>query len=343
MEMRIFESIDMGNTWSHTFGQMQILGFTALNDKIYAATQNGALMYEGDVANWKSIYGGDALHDIGNDGKYIYAMTIGQQLLKTQNDGAIWENAQNGIICLLLYLAQEKLLFHPTKLSKDYTFIFNDEFEEVNLKTKDGIRLNGVHFKSKKKVGAVLFLHGNGGAINGWGQTSKLYIGEGYDVFYLDYQSYGKSEGEIKSEFALIKDAQLAYDYLKKHFEEDNIIISGTSIGTGIAAILAAENNPKKLILNSPYSSLSELIMEKVKIIPKPLIKYKLETDKYLNKIDCPIYLIHGDEDEIIPLSHSLKLKKLYGKIDLTILKGYGHNNITASELYLNKVVEILK
>jgi len=94
----IFESLDMGDTWSHTFGQMQILGFTSLNDKIYAATQNGVLVCSGNSSSWKSIYEGDALHDIGNDGQYIYAMTIGQQLLKTQNDGALWENAQSGII-----------------------------------------------------------------------------------------------------------------------------------------------------------------------------------------------------------------------------------------------------
>jgi len=93
----IYESDDLGNTWSHVFGQMQILGFTSLNHKIYAAAQNGALVCNGDASSWKYIYEGDALHDIGNDGKYIYAMTIGQQLLKTQNDGKLWENAQSGI------------------------------------------------------------------------------------------------------------------------------------------------------------------------------------------------------------------------------------------------------
>lgn len=93
----IFESLDMGETWTHKFGRMQILGFTTLNGKCYAATQNGALMYNGNPQEWKYIYKGDALHDIGNDGIYIYAMTIGQQLLKTKDDGASWQNAQNGI------------------------------------------------------------------------------------------------------------------------------------------------------------------------------------------------------------------------------------------------------
>lgn len=93
----IFESFDNGKTWSHVFGQLQILGFTSLNGKIYAATQNGVLMLDSNNTNWRSIYEGDALHDIGTDGRYIYAMTIGQQLLKTQNDGELWENAQKGI------------------------------------------------------------------------------------------------------------------------------------------------------------------------------------------------------------------------------------------------------
>ena len=93
----IFESMDFGQTWSHVFGQMQILGFTSLNDRIYAATQSGALMQDVQRSKWNYIYEGDALHDIGNDGSNIYAMTIGQQLLKTQNEGILWENAQNGI------------------------------------------------------------------------------------------------------------------------------------------------------------------------------------------------------------------------------------------------------
>ena len=93
----IYKSEDMGETWSHVFGKIQILGFTLLNNKIYAATQNGAILSDGDLHEWRTIYDGDALHDISNDGKNIYAMTIGQNLLKTQNDGLLWENVQNGI------------------------------------------------------------------------------------------------------------------------------------------------------------------------------------------------------------------------------------------------------
>lgn len=246
------------------------------------------------------------------------------------------------LICLLLYNIQEKLLFHPTKLPKEFVFQFNDNFEEVDLKTVDGVLLNALHFKSKEKLGAVLFLHGNGGALNGWGQTSKLFTQNGYDVFYLDYRGYGKSGGEISSEQELIDDAQLAYDYLKTHFKEEKIIISGTSIGTGIATIIAFQNSPKTLILNSPYFSLSSLIKEKIRIVPKFLIKYKLETEHYINDLNCPVFVFHGDKDNLIPYHHSEKLKAKNNKINLTILDGIGHNNIFQSKKYLLKMKDIL-
>ena len=93
----------------------------------------------------------------------------------------------------------------------------------------------------------MFFLHGNGGAIHDWGQGAELYTANDYDVFYLDYRGYGKSDGKIMSENQLIADAQIAYNYLKERYLEKGIIVSGTSMGTGIAVQIAAQNKPQKL------------------------------------------------------------------------------------------------
>ncbi|MEO1437812.1 MAG: alpha/beta fold hydrolase, partial [Bacteroidota bacterium] len=155
------------------------------------------------------------------------------------------------LVCLTLYFVQERLLFFPFKLPQDYSFRFNTAFEDLTLTAKDGVNLNALHFKTPNPKGAVLFLHGNGGSIDGWGTLYPMYTQNGYDVLFFDYRGYGKSEGKISSQQQLIDDAQLAYDYLKAHFPENRLIISGTSIGTGIATILAGQNQPKQLILNS--------------------------------------------------------------------------------------------
>jgi len=135
----IFQSTDMGNTWSHAFGEIQILGFTFLNDKIYAATQNGVLVCNGNPSNWEPIYEGDALHDIGNDGKYIYAMTIGQQLLKTQNDGELWENAQNGITRPANYYTNELKHIGQDVFSAQWIGIYHSSNNGNNWKKLSGL------------------------------------------------------------------------------------------------------------------------------------------------------------------------------------------------------------
>jgi pimeloyl-ACP methyl ester carboxylesterase len=248
------------------------------------------------------------------------------------------------VVCLILYLMQEKLLFHPYQIPTDYTYQFSAEFEEINLNSNDNdLILNGLHFKSVEKKGIVLFFHGNGGTVNDWGEGADFYTSLGYDIFYFDYRGYGKSGGKIKSEKQLMNDAKAAYEYVKTKFSEDKIIVSGTSIGTGMASQIAAVNNPRLLLLNTPYSSLVKLIRQKMKIVPSFLVKYKFKTTDYIESINCPIYVFHGDNDVVIPHSHSLELKANHSKINLNIAEGFGHNDITSSKLYNSKMITILK
>lgn len=243
---------------------------------------------------------------------------------------------------IVLYFVQEKIFFRPTKLSKKYQFQFPNKFEEINLLVEDDIQLNTILFKSNETKGVILFFHGNAGAINRWGQGSGLYVENNYDVLYVDYRGYGKSDGKIISENQLIKDGQKVYDYLKEIYKEENIIVSGTSIGSGIAAQIAIKNNPKKLILNSPYTSFESLIKEKAIIVPGILMKYKLRTGEYIKETDLPIIIFHGNNDNLVPYKHSLKLKKLNPKIQLHTLEGYGHNNISQSPKFIAEMNQIL-
>ena len=92
----IYKSTDFGVTWKHVYKKIQTNGFTVLNNKIYAALNNGAIMTNDEGANWKYIYTPRALHDISNDGESVYAMTLGEGLLKSKNDGLTWKNVNGG-------------------------------------------------------------------------------------------------------------------------------------------------------------------------------------------------------------------------------------------------------
>jgi pimeloyl-ACP methyl ester carboxylesterase len=246
------------------------------------------------------------------------------------------------LICTILYFVQEKLLFQNSTLPKSHVFNFNIPLEEINIKTADNIILNSLLFKADSSKGVVLFLHGNGGTIDMWGRGANLYTQNNYDILYLDYRGYGKSGGTISSEKQFVNDAQVAYDYLKGRYPEENIIVSGTSMGTGLATQIAAKNNPKQLILNAPYSSMKTVIQEKVKIVPGFIVKYPLNTKKHIKEVNCPITIFHGTKDVVIPHHHSLKLKESNAKAVLHTLDGYGHY-VRNSPVYNRETMKLLE
>jgi pimeloyl-ACP methyl ester carboxylesterase len=203
--------------------------------------------------------------------------------------------------------------------------------------------LNGVLFKSRDSKGLIFYLHGNGGCISSWSDVSDVYTDLGYDLFLLDYRGYGKSEGSITSENQLHQDVQSVFNVVCTHYADKKIIVLGYSLGTCLAAKIAADNRVNMLILQAPYYSMTDMMNDHYKILPPFILRYKLDTYKYVQQCKCPIVIFHGDKDELIAYESSLKLKKLLKDTDTLVrLKGLGHNRITFDEQYVKALREIL-
>ncbi|MCD8529233.1 MAG: alpha/beta hydrolase [Chitinophagales bacterium] len=158
----------------------------------------------------------------------------------------------------------------------------------------------------------------------------------------IDYRGFGKSTGK-RTERNIEADCQIAYKYLKRFYAENQIIIYGCSIGSGFAAHLAASNYPKKLILDSPYYSMYHLAKMYLPFLPiASLLKYPLRTDQFIRTVKCPIYIIHGTDDKLIPYRHALKLSQLNTRATLIRIKGGGHNNLPNFSEYHHIIYDIL-
>lgn len=247
------------------------------------------------------------------------------------------------LICVVLYFLQEKLIFFPQKLSKDYHFSFDQPFEELFITTHDGKQLNGLLFKAKVSKGLIFYRHGNAGALNSWGEVASTYTDLGYDVFLLDYRGYGKSEGRITGQQQLMEDMQTAYNEMKKRYPEDRITVLGYSLGTGPATWLASQNGPKRLILQAPYYSLTDMMRHYYRLLPTFILKYPLRTYDYIQRCSMPVVLFHGDGDGVIYYGSSLKLREVLKPTDTLItLKGWGHNAMSDSPQYRDAIRKLL-
>ncbi len=248
------------------------------------------------------------------------------------------------LLCLILYFLQEKIIFQPEKLDKYHQFIFREPFEEITIKAKDGVLLNGLLFKADTSKGLIFYLHGNAGSLKSWGEVAKTYTDLKYDVFMLDYRGYGKSEGSISSQNQIFEDVRTAYHLIKMRYSENKIVVLGYSLGTGPATKLASEDNPKLLILQAPYYSLTEAMKDNLPFIPTFLLKYKFATNEYLKSCKMPIVIFHGDQDEIFPYTSSVRLKAFLKPTDrFFTLKGQSHNGITENEIYRNELRKLLQ
>jgi len=246
-------------------------------------------------------------------------------------------------IIVYVYCNQDSMIFQSQKLQQDYKFNYLNPFEEINTKVADDVFLNGLLFKANNPKGLVFYLHGNAGTLETWGNFAEEYTRLGYDIFILDYRGFGKSGGSIDNEAQFYNDINTVYKTMLNKYDESKVIIVGYSIGTGGAAYLASKNKPKALILQAPYYNFSELSDTRVPFIPEFIKKYKFETNTFITKIKCPIYIFHGDKDQVIVYENSVRLAKLLKKGDhFFTLKNQDHLNMNNNGVYLSELKNIL-
>ena len=245
---------------------------------------------------------------------------------------------------VVVYVWQERFLFKPEKLPDDFKFDYSDQnFKEYKIDVTPGVTISGLHFHVENPKGIVIYLKGNSRSIKGWGKFAVDFGRLGYDVAMVDYRGFGKSTGK-RSEEGIKSDMQYIYDIVKEQVDEKYIIVYGRSMGSGFAAKLASKNNPRMLILESPYYSVSKSAKRYVPFLPLSLVlKFPVRTYKWLKYVNCPIKIIHGTKDNLIPYKTSIMLSNI--KPNLTRLYtviGGGHNNLNTFEEYHRMLEEIV-
>ncbi len=206
----------------------------------------------------------------------------------------------------LIYFRQDSLIYYPDIAGRELATSPEQvglAYEDVELRTEDDVRLHGWFVPSDNARGTLLFFHGNAGNISHRLDSIAIFNRMDLDVFIIDYRGYGQSEGKV-SEAGTYLDAEAAWKYLveTRGIDPARIILFGRSLGASIAAWLASRHRPAALILESGFASVPSMGQRLYPLLPvKWLAKFSYDTRQYVSQIECPLLVIHGPDDEIIP------------------------------------------
>ncbi|UYL10294.1 alpha/beta hydrolase [Bdellovibrio sp. SKB1291214] len=246
-------------------------------------------------------------------------------------------------LTILAYMFQEKIIFYPSVLPSNHKFNFNSKFEE-HVSKVDSDEIHSLIFHAPDSKGIILYFHGNAGALDGWGEVAQeISMKTSMDVWIVDYPGYGKSTGKISSQEQLLKIGTQILKELKDRNTGKNIFIYGRSIGSGLATYLGSDSAVKGLVLETPYLSLTELANNTAPFLPSFILKYPMPSNEWITQVKCPILIIHGNQDEVIPFSQGLALSKIRDDVRLVEIDRGNHNDLDSYPLYWESLTNFFK
>jgi fermentation-respiration switch protein FrsA (DUF1100 family) len=216
------------------------------------------------------------------------------------------------LVVALTALFQRRLIYLAEGDPGDPAFVGLPEAREVTFDTEDGLSLNAwfVPAHGESPSPGVAFFPGNGGNRSYRAPLAAKLAAAGLSVLLVDYRGYAGNPGS-PSETGLASDARAAATWLRRQSEVDpeRLIYFGESLGTGVAVTLATESPPAALILRSPYSSLTSLAQHHYPFLPvRWILQDRFESHRRIGALACPILVLAGDLDRIVPTEESHRL-----------------------------------
>ena len=248
------------------------------------------------------------------------------------------------LVTLGLYVFQRNLLYHPTEnnYSGDKLTI---NIEKVKITTEDNIELLAwYHKKDIKKNKTILYLHGNAGSLENRIHKINHFDDMNINFLLLAWRGFNGNAGKPTEE-GLYQDARSAVKWLMNQgVIEENIIIYGESLGTGVATEIAQKKNFAGIILESPFTSMIAAGKSKYPIFPiKLLLKDKYESDKKIKNIMSPILVMHGEADKIVPFWMGEKIFQLANKPKYSYFSKYDDHMMDFNNELINSLKVFIK
>lgn len=201
----------------------------------------------------------------------------------------------------------------------------NDE-----LRSGDGVRVHTLELGVAAAPKTIVYFHNNRESAEQCAGIARTLHAQGYGVVLVEYRGYGAARAERATEAGLYQDATAVLDSLAtRGIGADQIVLWGVSLGTGVAAEMAARGRGAALVLITPYTSIPDVVTSTIPLLPvRFLIADPFETLAKAARIRVPTLIVHGDADEIVPYWMGEKLARTIRGARLVRVPGGHHGDL---------------
>jgi uncharacterized protein len=233
----------------------------------------------------------------------------------------------------LLLLFETKLIYFPTRAHEVTPAELGLAYEELALRSEDGVRLHGWFLPVKGSRLSVLVCHGNGGNVSHRLDRALLMQSRlNVSVLLFDYRGYGASEGS-PDEAGTYRDARAAWRWLvEREHGPGRVVLFGESLGSAVALQLALEKDARALVLESPFASIPEMARAVYPFLPLwPFVRTRYDNVGKVAALRMPLLVLHGDRDEVVPFAQGRRVfERAPEPKRFFAIPGAGHNDTYA-------------
>jgi pimeloyl-ACP methyl ester carboxylesterase len=238
--------------------------------------------------------------------------------------------------CLTLTAVQSHLLYMPPAraMAMSAKEIASDSsIEQCKGATESWL----MRAAAQPSRGLVCFLHGNAELIDHCTHEAQEWNNRGFDVVLPEYRGYGRASGS-PSQDGIVADVIDAISRAMAITGDTRLILHGRSLGTGVSAQVAALGSirPAGIVLESPFTSVASFAWRYG--IPPLLVTNPYRTDEVISSFECPILILQGRDDEIVPVAHGERLASLNTRAKLVKLEGSHNSGLSLEPEYWEAV-----
>lgn len=236
-----------------------------------------------------------------------------------------------------LYAAQRSFIYFPTEVIEHPYVVerFSHEGESLEV-----IVLNEGNEK------AILYFGGNAEPVALGAADISVQFPD-HTAYLMNYRGYAGSTG-MPSEQGLYGDALHLYDEIKKRHK--HVVVSGRSLGTGIATLVASSREVSQLVLITPYDSIRSLAQGRFPLYPMSLLlKDQYDSLSRAENIESDILVLLAETDRVIPKKYSDRLinalseqPSRQGVLAVKTIANSGHNDLSNHKDYYGAIRDFL-